>query len=159
MIFKKVKCPGGLPGGGMLKLRFDRYIKFNSFHSKQWLLRPQLCPFSFGIKNVFIPPRYWFLLFLVLAPVVKSQGYHDGLSITTRVHDSGLFALIIKIHLPDFLLLEIFCKCRLTDKYIFPSRISPVYSLFFPIKQNKVENKLLRNLRAILNWSSRWTGY
>ena len=24
-IFKKVKCPGGCPGG-MLKLRFDRYI-------------------------------------------------------------------------------------------------------------------------------------
>ena len=25
--FQKSQMPGGLPGGGMLKLRFDRYIK------------------------------------------------------------------------------------------------------------------------------------
>ena len=31
--FQKVKCPGGCPGG-MLKLRFDRYITFSHFSGK-----------------------------------------------------------------------------------------------------------------------------
>ena len=26
-IFQKFKCPGGCPGGGMFKLRFDWYIR------------------------------------------------------------------------------------------------------------------------------------
>ena len=31
--FQKSEMPGGLPGGGMLKLRFDRYITDNTqFH-------------------------------------------------------------------------------------------------------------------------------
>ena len=29
--FQKSQIPGGLPGGGMLKLRFDRYIRIISF--------------------------------------------------------------------------------------------------------------------------------
>ena len=33
--FKKVKCLGGFPGG-MLKLQFDRYIRFNSCTPCSW---------------------------------------------------------------------------------------------------------------------------
>ena len=29
--FQKSQMPGGLPGGGMLKLRFDRYINYFPF--------------------------------------------------------------------------------------------------------------------------------
>ena len=29
--FQKSQMPGGLPGGGMLKLRFDRYISIQQF--------------------------------------------------------------------------------------------------------------------------------
>ena len=29
--FQKSQMPGGLPGGGMLKLRFDRYITLQNF--------------------------------------------------------------------------------------------------------------------------------
>ena len=31
--FQKSQMPGGLPGGGMLKLRFDRYINFSFFNT------------------------------------------------------------------------------------------------------------------------------
>ena len=30
--FPKIQMPGGLPGGGMLKLRFDWYITCHFFH-------------------------------------------------------------------------------------------------------------------------------
>ena len=32
--FQKSQMPGGLPGGGILKLRFDRYIMNNCFFLK-----------------------------------------------------------------------------------------------------------------------------
>ncbi|MCG8409650.1 MAG: hypothetical protein MI923_30960, partial [Phycisphaerales bacterium] len=32
--FQKSQMPGGLPGGGLLKLRFDRYIIYYKLHSK-----------------------------------------------------------------------------------------------------------------------------
>ena len=44
-IFQKFKCPGGLPGGGMLKLRFDWYITLQ-MHSKL------TCPRSIRPKNI-----------------------------------------------------------------------------------------------------------
>ena len=33
--FQKSQMPGGLPGGGMLKLRFDRYINVKSHAIKK----------------------------------------------------------------------------------------------------------------------------
>ena len=36
--FQKSQMPGGLPGGGMLKLRFDRYIILLSFSLPYYFL-------------------------------------------------------------------------------------------------------------------------
>ena len=54
--------------------------------------------------------RYWFLLL----PVVAT------------------FLLMLKIHLPAFLLLELFCKCHLRDKYIFLPELVQSSQYFSP---------------------------
>ena len=48
--FKKVKCPGGCPGGGMLKLRFDQYI------TKRFLI--PIC-FVFFVISRCVAAYYW----------------------------------------------------------------------------------------------------
>ena len=50
--FQKSQMPGGLPGGGMLKLRFDRYI-IKTFCHRKYLNRRNV--YSSGHQGTFNP--------------------------------------------------------------------------------------------------------
>ena len=83
IIFKKVKCPGGFPGGGMLKLRFDRYIT-NMLNNVGLKLRPCLTPTK-GV-NVAVGP---------LLTLFKSDLFYSNWPNTQVLQTETIIAILL----------------------------------------------------------------